>query len=299
MANNYKTRTFNDYDKDGNWGALDDYQRKRYSSNFRAEQYDIFMNKIQELADATIKKGSKLDDADLKKILNGDNWAWYRNDIFDELYDQFVSDNYASLLGSEAQRNYQSENYSAALKAWTNAMSESGIQNQMLDYTTDGTLNADYQALLSSMNQATDEKYSAAMSELQRAENDMYRTLGMTQRQMERDIAKRRQQALKSGMSTAQLAAQEQQNLLAAQTGATQIAQQYADQRYNTINQFAGARAQNYTTALQSQIGWNQQAQTANQQANNTWAQTIANAYAQLYAADKSYESNKLLNNQG
>ena len=298
MANSYKTRTFSDYDKDGNWGALDDYQ-KRYSNNFRSEQYDTFMNKIQEIANATIKKGSKLSDSDLKNIIGEDNWAWYRNDIFDSLYDQFVSDNYQTLLGDDAQRNYQSENYKAALKSWTDAMSASGIENQMLDYTTDGTLNADYAALLSSMNQATDEKYSAAMSELQRAENDMYRTLGMTQRQMERDIAKRRQQALKSGMSTAQLAAQEQQNLLAAQTGATQIAQQYADQRYNTINQFAGARAQNYTNALQSQIGWNQQAQTANQQANNTWAQTIANAYAQLYAADKSYESNKLLNNQG
>lgn len=287
MANSYKTR------------SQDESLSTIYSGNFSwldKEQYNKFMAKLQDLAKATIRKGEKLDDDDLKNIIGEENWSGWRNDIFDSLYDQFVSDNYESLLGDEAQRSYQSENYQAALKAWTNAMSESGIQNQMLDYTTDGTLNADYQALLGSMNQATDEKYNAAMSELQRAENDMYRTLGMTQRQMERDIAKRRQQALKSGMSTAQLAAQEQQNLLAAQTGATQIAQQYADQRYNTINQFAGARAQNYTTALQSQIGWNQQAQTANQTANNNWAQTVANAYAQLYAADKSYESNKLLN---
>lgn len=295
MASNYKTRTPSLEDLIGNGGGGSNL----HDSTVKSNQYKIFNQYINAIADATIRKGSKLTESELKDIIGDDNWAWYRDDKFDDIYDEFVSDNYASLLGSEAQRNYQSENYSAALKAWTNAMSESGIQNQMLDYTTDGTLNADYQALLSSMNQATDEKYSAAMSELQRAENDMYRTLGMTQRQMERDIAKRRQQALKSGMSTAQLAAQEQQNLLAAQTGATQIAQQYADQRYNTINQFAGARAQNYTTALQSQIGWNQQAQTANQQANNTWAQTIANAYAQLYAADKSYESNKLLNNQG
>ena len=293
MANSYKTRTpsLEDLIKAGGGGG------NTSTSNIKSNQYKIFSQYINTIADATIRKGSKLTESELKDIIGDDNWAWYRDDRFDDIYDEFVSDNYDSLLGSEAQRNYQSESYSAALKAWTNAMSESGIQNQMLDYTTDGTLNADYAALLSSMNQATDEKYSAAMSELQRAENDMYRTLGMTQRQMERDIAKRRQQALKSGMSTAQLAAQEQQNLLAAQTGATQIAQQYADQRYNTINQFAGARAQNYTNALQSQIGWNQQAQTANQTANNNWAQTVANAYAQLYAADKSYESNKLLNN--
>ena len=291
MANNYKTRTpsLEDLIRAGGGGA------NTSTSNIKSNQYKIFSQYINTIADATIRKGSKLTESELKDIIGDDNWAWYRDDRFDDIYDEFVSDNYDSLLGSEAQRNYQSESYSAALKAWTNAMSDSGIQNQMLDYTTDGTLNSDYAALLSSMNQATDEKYSAAMSELQRAENDMYRTLGMTQRQMERDIAKRRQQALKSGMSTAQLAAQEQQNLLAAQTGATQIAQQYADQRYNTINQFAGARAQNYTNALQSQIGWNQQAQTANQTANNNWAQTVANAYAQLYAADKSYESNKLL----
>lgn len=287
----YKTRTpsLEDLIKAGGGGI------NTGESNIKNRQYKIFNQYINAIADATIRKGSKLTDDDLKDIIGEDNWAWYRDDKFDDIYDEFVSDNYEALLGSEAQRNYQSENYSAALKAWTDAMNASGIQNQMLPYTTDGTLNADYAALLSSMNQATDEKYSASMSELQRAENDMYRTLGMTQRQMERDIAKRRQQALKSGMSTAQLAAQEQQNLLAAQTGATQIAQQYADQRYNTINQFAGARAQNYTTALQSQIGWNQQAQVANQTANNNWAQTIANAYAQLYAADKSYESNKLL----
>ena len=288
----YKTRTpsLEDLIRNGGGGG------NTSISNIKANQYKIFNQYINDIADATIRKGSKLTESELKDIIGDDNWAWYRDDRFDDIYNEFISDNYESLLGSEAQRNYQSESYSAALKAWTNAMSDSGIQNQMLDYTTDGTLNADYTALLSSMNQATDEKYSAAMSELQRAENDMYRTLGMTQRQMERDIAKRRQQALKSGMSTAQLAAQEQQNLLAAQTGATQIAQQYADQRYNTINQFAGARAQNYTNALQSQIGWNQQAQTANQTANNNWAQTVANAYAQLYAADKSYESNKLLN---
>lgn len=287
----YKTRTpsLEELIKKDGGGA------NTHQSNLKDKQYRIFNQYINTIANETIKKGSKLDDTDLKNIIGEENWAWYRDDKFDDIYDEFVSDNYDALLGSEAQRNYQSENYSAALKAWTDAMNASGIQNQMLPYTTDGSLNADYAALLSSMNQATDEKYSAAMSELQRAENDMYRTLGMTQRQMERDIAKRRQQALKSGMSTAQLAAQEQQNLLAAQTGATQIAQQYADQRYNTINQFAGARAQNYTNALQSQIGWNQQAQMANQTANNNWAQTIANAYAQLYAADKSYESNKLL----
>lgn len=254
-------------------------------------QYDIFQKNLEAIANKTIKEGRRLTDTELKDIIGKENWAWYRDDYFDSLYEQFVADNYDMLLGDEAQRNYRSQDTQWAVKAWSDAMAASGAGNQQIEIPEAGTLGADYQAILNAQNQASDIAYQTAMDELTRSENEMYRTLGMTQRQMERDIAKRRQQALKSGMSTAQLAAQEQQNLLAAQTGATQIAQQYADQRYNTINQFAGAHAQNYANALQQQIGWNQQATMANQQANNTWAQTMSNAYAQLYAADANLKA--------
>ena len=136
-------------------------------------------------------------------------------------------------------------------------------------------LTNEYQSYLDALNAASQDQYNIAMQELDVAENQMLRSVGLSQRQMERDIAKRRQQALKSGMSTAQLAAQEQQNILAAQTGATQIAQQYADQRYNTINQFAGAQSQNYANVLGQQVDMQ----------NNTY-NNLMSVWAQKYAAD-------------
>ena len=258
--------------------------------NYLNNQYNTFFSKYaNDIANATIKKGSKLTEKELKEIIPDTEWEWSMDDAWDDLYDQFYSENYDALFGPNAETT----NVDLAIKKFTEAMAKSGVTNQQLDIPALGTLGADYQALLNAQNNASDIEYQTAMEELSRAENDMYRTLGMSQRQMERDIAKRRQQALKSGMSTAQLAAQEQQNLLAAQTGATQIAQQYADQRYGTINQFAGARAKNYANALQSQIGWNQQAMVANQNANNTWANTMANAYAQFYASDANLKALK------
>ena len=259
------------------------------NTDHKAIQTAFFNKHIQDIANETIRLGRKLTDKELEDLLGDYDMAWFRDDHYDDLYNEWFTDNYDTLLGPNAETN----NVDLAIKKFTEAMSKSGVTNQQLDIPALGTLGADYQALLNAQNSASDIAYQTAMEELSRAENDMYRTLGMSQRQMERDIAKRRQQALKSGMSTAQLAAQEQQNLLAAQTGATQIAQQYADQRYGTINQFAGARAQNYANALQSQIGWNQQAMMANQNANNTWANTMANAYAQFYAADANLKALK------
>jgi len=305
MANSkLKTRSYENSDTGGFWKGFGSTFNPLYGGSsigmvsgptntgiLSKEQYDTFQKKLESIANATIKKGSKLTDSELKDIIGEENWAWYRDDNFDELYNQFVSDNYDMLLGDEAQRNYKHQDTEWAVKAWSDAMAAAGAGNQQIEIPTAGTLGADYQAMLDAQNQASDIAYQTAMDELARSENEMYRTLGMTQRQMERDIAKRRQQALKSGMSTAQLAAQEQQNLLAAQTGATQIAQQYADQRYSTINQFAGAHAQNYANALQQQIGWNQQAIMANQNANNTWANTMANAYAQIYASDANLKA--------
>jgi hypothetical protein len=107
----------------------------------------------------------------------------------------------------------------------------------------------------------------------------MYRAVGLSQRQMERDIAKRRQQALKSGMSTAQLAAQEQQNILAMQTGASAIAQDYAKQRYDTINSFAGVQERNYLDALTQQTNKSQD-----------FANIMAQVYPQFFAADKTLQ---------
>lgn len=234
----------------------------------------IFDQHKDDIISATIKKGDKLSVSELKDIIGPDNWKWYRDDQFDEIYDRFVADNYDTLFGNEAKQNLMDSNVGLLMDAFGKYQPDT----MNVDPTTG--LSNQYQTYLDALNAASDQQYNIAMQELDVAENQMLRSIGLSQRQMERDIAKRRQQALKSGMSTAQLAAQEQQNILAAQTGATQIAQQYADQRYGMVNQFAGNAAQNYANVL------GQQTESLVNSQNNSYS-NLMSAWAQMYAADK------------
>lgn len=255
-------------------------------SNRANKQIDLFNTKLNEIAEATIRKGSKLSNDELKDIIGSSNWSWYHNDAFDDAYDTFVSDNYNSLFSSEVQNAYNASQMKSSIGALQNAFS--GLEPKALTQNLNAAgLNTDYQTYLDALNAVSEQQYQTAMNELSIAENEMYRAIGLSQRQMERDIAKRRQQALKSGMSTAQLAAQEQQNILAAQTGAAQIAQQYADQRYSTINQFAGANAQNYADTLANQIQYTQNLNQFNAQQSANWSAALAEAFPQYYAADQ------------
>lgn len=83
-------------------------------------------------------------------------------------------------------------------------------------------------------------KRQAALKESSTSEMAMYDAIGRTQLQAERDIAQRRVQALRSGMTSSQLAAFEMQNLQAAQLGATEIGQQYAKERAGIMTEYAG-----------------------------------------------------------
>ena len=255
-------------------------------SNRANKQIDLFNTKLNEIAEATIRKGSKLSNDELKDIIGSSNWSWYYNDAFDDAYDTFVSDNYNALFSSEAQNAYNASQMKSSIGALQNAFS--GLEPKALTQDLNAAgLNTDYQTYLDALNAVSEQQYQTAMNELSIAENEMYRAIGLSQRQMERDIAKRRQQALKSGMSTAQLAAQEQQNILAAQTGAAQIAQQYADQRYSTINQFAGVNAQNYADTLANQIQYTQNLNQFTAQQSANWSAALAEAFPQYYAADQ------------
>jgi hypothetical protein len=73
----------------------------------------------------------------------------------------------------------------------------------------------------------------------------LYETLGRTQLQNERDIAQRRMQAQRSGMTSSQLAAFEMQNIMAGQLGAQQVAQQSMLEMAGVEAQYAGLEAQN------------------------------------------------------
>jgi hypothetical protein len=281
--------------------------QKESKKSLSAEQKEIFEKFLSAIEAATREKGGALSDDDLKKIIGKDNWKWWRNDTYDDLYNSWYNEAGAALLSPTAKEDAAKEaaqQSTYSIDAFINMMNQAGLtpqniglQQMGLGELTEQGLTTDYQKLLDAQNAAVNQQYAAEMQELDRAESDMYRSIGMSQRMMERDIAKRRQQALKSGMSTAQLAAQEQQNILAAQTGAAQIAQQFADQRYGVISQFAGAGAQNYANMLAQQQQYaqslnqynndliNQQVQfNAQQQAN--WANTLASAYAQNYASD-------------
>ena len=276
-------------------------------NKLNTEQEAIFKQFLPAIEAETRKKGGALTDKELKNIIGKDNWKWWRDDQFDTIYNNWYSENGPRLLDPKAQEEVAKEEAQQStntIQAFQDLMAQLGytpqditLQQMELGALNELGLTSDYQAILNAQNEVVNQQYAAELQELARAENDMYRAIGLSQRQMERDIAKRRQQALKSGMSTAQLAAQEQQNILAAQMGATQIAQQYNDQRYGVINQFAGATAQNYNDVLAQQQQYaqsinqfntnlmNQQTQF-NAQQNANWANTLANIYGQNYASD-------------
>ena len=275
--------------------------------SLKQQQQQIFNKFLEAIQARTIKEGRALTDKELKEIIGEDNWKWWRDDKYDDIYNEWYKTNGPSLLSADSQTNslqteaqqstFSTEAFNNLINQLNLAPQDITLQQMELGNILESGLTSDYQALLDAQNAVVNQQYAAELEELARAENDMYRSIGLSQRQMERDIAKRRQQALKSGMSTAQLAAQEQQNILAAQMGATQIAQDYANQRYGVINQFAGANAQNYANVLAQQQQYaqgiqqfnnnlmNQQTQF-NAQQNANWANTLANIYGQNYASD-------------
>ena len=260
------------------------YAKSNSNNNISLNQFEDtlrswFNSKSNDMFNATIKKGSRLTESELRDIYGSDYDNLVLKASINDLYDDYVSNNYNSLFSDDARMQ-------SSISALQNAFS--GLEPQALTQDLNAAgLNTDYQTYLDALNTVSEQQYQTAMNELSIAENEMYRAIGLSQRQMERDIAKRRQQALKSGMSTAQLAAQEQQNILAAQTGAAQIAQQYADQRYSTINQFAGVNAQNYADTLANQIQYTQNLNQFNAQQSANWSAALAEAFPQYYAADQ------------
>ena len=116
----------------------------------------------------------------------------------------------------------------------------------------------------------------ATNATLASAELDAYKVLGQQQLQLENQIASQRMQALKSGVTSAQLASQELANMFAAQSSAQQIAQNVLAKRADSAATFNQQRA-GVMTGLYDILANNQTTQ--------------ANAYAQLGAAQASYNS--------
>lgn len=123
---------------------------------------------------------------------------------------------------------------------------------------------------------AINQYQQASEASLASAELDAYRQLGQTQLQLENQIASQRMQALKSGVTSAQLASQELANIFAAQSAAQQVAQNVLQQKTNIADTYNQQRA-GVESNLYNMI--------SNNQVN------AANAYAQLGAAQASYNS--------
>ena len=267
-----------------NYDALNDaYKAKSNGTPWSVGQAEKFNEDAvrRVLFDATIQNGGKLTADQVKDVIthnfNDLHWdkayAWIRDDQYDNFYDQWYAANKQSL------EDMISANANARAADSTTAVAKSlGMSYNIGDDS--------YQNYLSALNDATNsalgQQQSLINDELGYEENSMLRALALSQQQSEQDIFKRRQQAIKSGMSTAQLAAQEQNNLLAAQQAATALAQQYQDKRYETISNFANQRATSYMNNVNAAAQYT----SSNQQA-------LLNAYAGNYQADAYAKYNK------
>ena len=161
-----------------------------------------------------------------------------------------TSNDYLNALMEEAHKNY------ANLNVDPNSVQSQQYLNDM--YASINREQAETEAALSSM------------------ELDAYRQIGYQQQQLENQIAENRLKAIKSGTTSAQLAAQQLNNMFAAQTGAAEIANNAMNQRISSAQEYAARRA-SATENLYNQINQNQT--------------TLATAGAQNTAAGLSYAS--------
>lgn len=162
-----------------------------------------------------------------------------------------TSKEYLDSLAETAYKNY------AGLMVDPN-----GLQAQQ--YRTD---------MLNAIN-AEEAQYNATLNNL---ELDAYRQIGYQQQELENQIAENRLKAIKSGTTSAQLAAQQLNNMFAAQSGAAQIAQQAMNDRLSAAQQYSQMRNTGLTTGLYDTINNNRQA--------------LATTGAQNYAVMGSYGS--------
>ena len=242
----------------------------RYDDRKYLQTYDTFKNTYPEMTD------SQLRDATLKFIDKygkyGDR-SYYEKLNNNELVKNMYYDiNKKSLIPTQEQKVFQkdvtSNDYleSLANTAYKN------YANLIVDPNS-----AAAQQYLADMRNSIYAEQSAYNNELANLEIDAYKQIGLQQQELENQIAESRLKAIKSGTTSAQLAAQQLNNMFAAQSGAAQIAQAYADKRLEAAQTYNQMRNTNLTTSLYDMIN------------NNRTA--LATAGAQNYAVAGSYGS--------
>lgn len=123
---------------------------------------------------------------------------------------------------------------------------------------------------------AIDAEQREVNASLEQAELDAYKQIGYQQQALENQIAENRLKALKSGTTSAQLAAQQLNNMFAAQSGAAEIAANAMNQRLTSAQNYAAQRT-NVVNDMYNNIQANKQA--------------LLTSGAQNYAASTGYAS--------
>lgn len=111
---------------------------------------------------------------------------------------------------------------------------------------------------------------------------------------MEQQIRQRRLQALRSGATSAQLAAQELQTLLAAQQGAQAVAEDYLKQRAAIEAQYAGYEYANEIRALEDYAQRMMHAENLQAQYDVARMQTDPSITARYMAESMGYDWNEM-----
>lgn len=238
---------------------------------------------VMELITATKEKGDKLSQQEILDIVgdyyNADNKVAYYDHLLDSNTKVFGFDS----RGKSSKQNYQQNedgSYSEidASEGISNA-SDSGVDEykQLIQETLmTNSASQKAQQYQEDMYSAINQYEAATNAALAGSEMEAYRAIGQQQLQLENQIADQRMRAIKSGVTSAQLASQELANIFAAQSGASQIASQVMQNKVSSANTFAQQRAA-VSGDLYAMLNTNQQ--------------TAANAYAQLAATQGSYNS--------
>jgi hypothetical protein len=238
---------------------------------------------VAELLKRTKEKGSLLTKQEVLDItgsyFNPDNKFAYYEYLIDQNANTYGFDS----RGENSKQYYIKNEEGTYIESPTSIIDESSDTSGIEEYRQliQELLPKDSQS--SYMQQYQNDMYNAinqyeqsTMATLAGSEMEAYRAIGQQQLQLENQIAEQRMRAIKSGVTSAQLASQELAGIFAAQSGASQIASQVMQNKVDAANTFAQQRAA-VPGDMYSMLNTNQQ--------------TATNAYAQLAAAQASYNS--------
>lgn len=206
----------------------------------------------------------------------------YKNVKLSESDLALLTEKFPDKLFGSAKEYYAGASLEQTNKLHKDVTSEDYINSLIEDaYKNYANLNVDpnsaqSQQYMSDMYAAINREQSEVEAALSNAELDAYRQIGYQQQELENQIAENRLKALKSGTTSAQLAAQQLNNMFAAQAGASQIAANAMNARVGNAQEYASQRAA-VTGGLYDQIAQNKT--------------TLATAGAQNAAAGLSYAS--------